>query len=142
MSHLLNNIIFDHSLLFHLPSPLFHSDFTYIVAFDRTSTCYIFIILILMDRWSKTSLPLIWMTLFSRNQIQRKRLTCKRFGDSLVIYSLNEVHGLFIVEHELWGTCSVVMVHRLVCAAPYPHPHRPLACEIFPDQGSNPCPLP
>lgn len=57
-------------------------------------------------------------------------------------YSQDEVHGLSIVEHRLWGTGSVVMVHRPSQCRPHPHPHRPLACEIFPDQESNPCPLP
>ena len=37
-------------------------------------------------------------------------------------YSLDEVHGLLIVEHGLWGNPSVVVVHRTSLAAPHPHP--------------------
>ena len=35
-------------------------------------------------------------------------------------------------EHGLYRAGSVVVGHRLSC---------PAACGIFPDQGSNPCPL-
>ena len=48
------------------------------------------------------------------------------------------VHGLLIVvtsltvEHRLLSAGSVVEVLRLHC---------PVACGIFPDKGSNPCPL-
>ena len=45
-------------------------------------------------------------------------------------------HGLLIVVPSLDGLkgalASVVVAHRLSC---------PAACGIFPDQGSNPCPL-
>ena len=41
--------------------------------------------------------------------------------------------GSVVVAHRLQSTGSVVVVHRLSCSA---------ACGIFPDQGSNPCPLP
>ena len=37
-----------------------------------------------------------------------------------------------VVAHRLQSAGSVVVVHGLSCSA---------ACEIFPDQGSNPCPL-
>ena len=37
-----------------------------------------------------------------------------------------------VVEHRLWSADSVVVAHGLSCSA---------ACGIFPDQGSNPCPL-
>ena len=37
-----------------------------------------------------------------------------------------------VVAHGLQSTGSVVVVHGLSCSA---------ACGIFPDQGSNPCPL-
>ena len=47
---------------------------------------------------------------------------------------------LFVAEHrlqahrlqQLWHEGSVVVAHRLSCS---------VACGIFPDQGSNPCPL-
>ena len=38
--------------------------------------------------------------------------------------------GLVFVAPMLWSLGSVVVVHRLSCSE---------ACEIFPDQGSNPC---
>ena len=44
---------------------------------------------------------------------------------------LTEVASL-VAEHKLQGTGLVVAVHGLSC---------PVACEIFPDQGSNLCPL-
>ena len=54
-------------------------------------------------------------------------------------YSLVVVCGLFVAvaslvsEHRLWGTwASVVAAYRLSC---------PVADGIFPDQGSNLCPL-
>ena len=54
-------------------------------------------------------------------------------------YSLVSVHGLLIavaslvVEHVLWVTRALVVVaHGLSC---------PMACEIFPDQRMNLCPL-
>ena len=37
-----------------------------------------------------------------------------------------------VVARGLWTAGSVVVAHRLSCSA---------ACGIFPDQGSNPCPL-
>ena len=37
-----------------------------------------------------------------------------------------------VVAHVLWSTGSVVVVHGLICST---------ACGVFPDQGSNPCPL-
>ena len=38
-----------------------------------------------------------------------------------------------VAEHGLYGTwASVLMAHGLSCSA---------ACGIFPEQGSNPCPL-
>ena len=40
--------------------------------------------------------------------------------------------GSVVVAHRLQSTGSVVVAHRLSCSA---------ACGIFPDQGSNPCPL-
>ena len=40
--------------------------------------------------------------------------------------------GSVVVAHGLQSTGSVVVVHGLSC---------PAACGIFPDQGSNPCPL-
>ena len=52
--------------------------------------------------------------------------------------SLVAAHGLLVavaslvVEHGLQGTGSVVVVYGLSC---------PVACGIFADQGSNPCPL-
>ena len=54
-------------------------------------------------------------------------------------YSLVEVCGLltavasFVMEHGLQGAqVPVVRAHGLIC---------PMACGIFPDLGSNPCPL-
>ena len=40
--------------------------------------------------------------------------------------------GSVVVARGLQSTCSVVVVQGLSCSA---------ACGIFPDQGSNPCPL-
>ena len=40
--------------------------------------------------------------------------------------------GSVVVARGLWSAGSVVVAHRLRCSA---------ACGIFPDQGSNPCPL-
>ena len=40
--------------------------------------------------------------------------------------------GSAVMAHGLQSTGSVVVAHGLSCSA---------ACEIFPDQGSNPCPL-
>ena len=40
--------------------------------------------------------------------------------------------GPVVVARGLWSTGSVVVAHGLGCSA---------ACGIFPDQGSNPCPL-
>ena len=40
--------------------------------------------------------------------------------------------GSVVVAHGLYSTSSVVVVHLLSCST---------ACGIFPDQGSNPCPL-
>ena len=37
-----------------------------------------------------------------------------------------------VAEHRLSSTGSVMAAHWLSC---------PMACGIFPDQGSNPCPL-
>ena len=37
-----------------------------------------------------------------------------------------------VVAHRLYSAGSVVVVHGLSCS---------VACGIFPDQGSNPCPL-
>ena len=61
-------------------------------------------------------------------------LVVEEGSDSLVL-----VHGLLIVvaslvvEHGLQGAlASVVVAHRLSC---------PMTSGIFPDQGSNPCPL-
>ena len=66
-------------------------------------------------------------------------------GLLIVVASLVAEHGLqthelqqlwhtgsAVVAHELQSTGSVVVAHRLSCFA---------ACGIFPDQGSNPCPL-
>ena len=53
-------------------------------------------------------------------------------------YSLVAVHGLLMVvaslvaEHGLWSTGSVVTAIGLSCS---------VACGIFPDSGSNLCPL-
>ena len=53
-------------------------------------------------------------------------------------YSLVAVCGLLfavappVLEHELQSLGSVAVVHGLSC---------PMAYGIFPDQGSNPCPL-
>ena len=41
--------------------------------------------------------------------------------------------GSVVVARGLWSAGSVVVVHGLRCSA---------VCGIFPDQGSNPCPLP
>ena len=51
--------------------------------------------------------------------------------------SLVVVRGLLtmaslVAEHKLWNTGSAVVVHGLSC---------PVACGIFLNQGSNPCPL-
>ena len=52
---------------------------------------------------------------------------------SVVGYGLILVAASLAVEHRLKGTqASVVVVHGLDC---------PMACGIFPDQGSNLCPL-
>ena len=59
---------------------------------------------------------------------------------SLVAEHRPQAHGLqqlwyagsVVVAHGLQSTGSVVVVHGLSCSA---------ACGIFPDQGSNPCPL-
>ena len=55
-------------------------------------------------------------------------------------YSLVLVRELLLMaaspaaKRRLWGTkASVAVAHRLSC---------PVACGVFPDQGSNPCPLP
>ena len=37
-----------------------------------------------------------------------------------------------VVDHRFWNAGSVVVVHGPSCS---------IACEILPDQGSNPCPL-
>ena len=42
------------------------------------------------------------------------------------------VQASVVVAHRLQSAGSVVVVHGLSCSA---------ACEIFPDKGSNPCPL-
>ena len=61
--------------------------------------------------------------------------SCSEVGRLLFV----AVHGLLIAvvslvaEHRLLGTwASVVVAHRLSCF---------VACETFPDQGLNPCPL-
>ena len=75
-------------------------------------------------------------------------LRCAGFslwGLLIVVSSLVEEHGLqacrlqqlwhagsVVVAHGLQSTGSVVVAHGLSCSA---------ACGIFPDQGSNPCPL-
>ena len=59
---------------------------------------------------------------------------------SLVSEQALWVHGLqwlcctgsVVAAHRLPRAASVVVVHRLSCSS---------ACGIFPDQGSNPCPL-
>ena len=54
------------------------------------------------------------------------------------LFSSGDTGALVLVaslvgEQRLWGAqASVVVAHRLCC---------PTACGIFPDQGSNPCPL-
>ena len=40
--------------------------------------------------------------------------------------------GSVVVARRLWSAGSVVVVHRFSCS---------VACGVFPDQGSNPCPL-
>ena len=51
----------------------------------------------------------------------------------LLSWSTGSRHvGSVVVACELWSTGSVVVVRRLSCS---------VACGIFPDQGSNPCPL-
>ena len=68
-------------------------------------------------------------------------LSCGYAGSSLLPwgYCLIAVHGLLIVaaspvgDHGFQSTwASVVAANGLCC---------PAACGIFPDQGSNPCPL-
>ena len=54
------------------------------------------------------------------------------FYINLLIYFLFWLRWVFIVAHGLWSAGSVVVAHGLSCSA---------ACGIFPDQGSNPCPL-
>ena len=50
-----------------------------------------------------------------------------------MLCSTSHCGGSLVAEHRLQGTqASVVLVHRLSC---------PKACGIFPDQGSNLCPL-
>ena len=59
-------------------------------------------------------------------------------GFLIVVASLAVEHrpevtrALVVAAHELYGTGSVVVAHGLCC---------PAACGIFPDQGSNLCPL-
>ena len=51
----------------------------------------------------------------------------------LLLWSTGSKHaGSVAVAHGLQSTGSVVEVYGLSCSA---------ACRIFPDQGSNPCPL-
>lgn len=86
MSHLLNNIIFDPPS-FHLPSPLF-TVISHIVAFDRTITCYIFNVLILMDKRSKTSLSPDMDHIVLQKSNSEKEINTQEFGNSLVIQGL------------------------------------------------------
>ena len=54
---------------------------------------------------------------------------CRGFS----LRSISSRHvGSVVVTHGLQSAGSVVVVHRLCCSA---------ACGIFPDQGSNLCPL-
>ena len=51
----------------------------------------------------------------------------------VVVHRLLIVVASLVAEHRLLGTqASVVVVHGLSCSE---------ECGIFPDQGSNPCPL-
>ena len=40
--------------------------------------------------------------------------------------------GIAVAAHGLWRTGSIVVAHELTCS---------MVCGIFPDQGSNTCPL-
>ena len=53
-------------------------------------------------------------------------------GFSLRWLHLLQSTGSVVVAHGLWSAVSVVVAHGISCSA---------ACGIFPDQGSNPCPL-
>ena len=50
----------------------------------------------------------------------------------IVVHRLLIVVASLVAQHGLYSAGSVVVVHGLSCSA---------ACGIFPDQGSNPCPL-
>ena len=50
----------------------------------------------------------------------------------VVVLRLRIVVASLVAESRLWSAGSVVVVNGLSC---------PAACEIFPDQGSNPSPL-
>ena len=50
---------------------------------------------------------------------------------SCILQALGHI-GLEVAAHGLWRTGSIVAAHGLTC---------PMVCGIFPDQGSNPCPL-
>ena len=54
-------------------------------------------------------------------------------GLLITVASLVAEHGLQVRGfQQLWHVGSVVVAHRLCCS---------VACGIFPDQGSNQCPL-
>ena len=56
-------------------------------------------------------------------------------GSAVVAHGPQSVRVSVVVAHglqQLWHASSVVVAHRLSCS---------VACGIFPDQGSNPCPL-
>ena len=55
----------------------------------------------------------------------------RRAGSVVVAHGLWSA-GSVVVAHGLWSAGSVVVAHGLSCS---------VACGIFPDQGSNLCPL-
>ena len=57
---------------------------------------------------------------------------CGEWGYSLAVFSGLYSAAAPLVEHKVWNPGSVVVAQRLSCSA---------ARGIFPDQGSNLCPL-
>ena len=108
-----------------------------------------FVIFAALDNWFSFSFWLLWVFLapprLSLVVASRgySSLQCAGFslwwllllwstGSRHVGFSNYGVRASVVVARRLWSAGSVVVAYGLSCSA---------ACEIFPDQGLNPCPL-
>ena len=77
-----------------------------------------------LSDWTELNWTEVWFAVLSLVAVSRVY--------SVVVHGLLTTVASFVAEHRLWSPGSVVAAHRLRSS---------MACGIFPDQGSNPCPL-